>query len=346
MRDLPQLVTQPGTCLVLSGGATKAFYFHLGVMKVIQGERISSIVGSSAGAVMGAFIASGVEVERLEKALRQKQVFSPKLNAWIRTLTSTMLFKPQYMGLAKQTVATGASGLRFLLSLPGLLNKDILAELIDTFIHSQQRATSFFDASALESLFTTVLPTGSFQETEIDLYVTATGLDSPLRAVFNRKYDFEYHETVFMSDVPIHKAVRASCALPGLFDPVKIKGQYWVDGEIKRTLSADIGLQLADRIIISHTYKPLHLSQGSVRDLGWINILKQSTFLVLRERIEAWRKIYRMEHPDKELIWIEPDDQDLDFFLAQEFTFREEVQRRLIAAGERAAEKALAQAAV
>jgi hypothetical protein len=117
--------------------------------------------------------------------------------------------------------------------------------------------------------------------------------------------------------------------------------RYYIDGEFKQTLSADIGIQVADKVIISHTYQPIQLPQGSVRDLGWVNILKQSTFMLLRERIATWHEIYEQEHPEKQLIWIEPEVDDVEFFLAPDFSFRPEVQQMLIQTGERAALRAL-----
>ncbi|NDJ62436.1 MAG: hypothetical protein GYB67_15010 [Chloroflexi bacterium] len=342
MREIPQLKKKPGFALVLSGGATKAFYFHLGVLRVLGTDNVSSIVGSSAGAIMGAFIASGATVDTLLTSLYQKQVYLPKFDAWIKTLTSQMLFKPRYMSIARQSAYTGLNALQFLATLPRLYNKDILAEVIDTLVDSQSQSAGFFNSVALEHLFESLLPSNDFADAEIDLYVTGTCLDYDVRGVFNGLYDFQDGDNFFMTDVPISKAVRASSSLPGMFEPVKIKGRYYVDGEIRQTLSADVGLNVADKVIVSHTYQPLFMAgEGSVRDLGWVNVLKQSLFIALRERIDIWRKLYMQLYPDKEILWIEPDPDDSDFFLSPEFSFRPEVQRKLIASGERAAERAL-----
>ncbi len=342
MRDIPQLQKKPGTSLVLSGGATKAFYFHLGVLKVLQLHDITSIVGSSAGAVLGGFIASGATVEELVTSLYQKRVYLPKFDAWIKTLTSTMLFRPNFIDIGRQSVQTAYDSFRFILSLPWLANRDITADAIDTLLQSQSHVTSFFDAIALENLFKSLLPSMDFSETEIDLYLTGTCLDDRKRGVFNSIYDFEDEENCFMTDVPINKAVRASSAIPGMFEPVKIKGKYYIDGEVKQTLSADIGVRLADRVIISHTYQPVMLPSGSsVRDLGWVNILKQSLSIIFYERINVWRKIYEQQNPGKEIIWIQPQPDDIDFFLAPEFSFRPEVQKKMIKSGEVAALRAL-----
>jgi len=345
---LPQLQPQGGTALVLSGGATKAFYFHLGVLKVLlKHHQITSIIGASAGAIIGGFIASGASVDTIISSLYHKKVYVPKFDVWLKTLSSSRLFRPKLGQLTKQSLYTGYSSLRFLASLPMMLNRDILAEILDELIQSQSMATGFFDSQALEDLFKNMLPDGSFRNTEIDLYVTATALDSAHRAVFNSKYDFETEQDLFMTDVPIHRAVRASTALPGMFEPVAIKGRYYIDGEIKRTLSVDVGISLADHVIVSHTYQPLYMTNGnSVRDMGWFNILRQSIITVLHERINRWREYFEQQSLDKTILWIHPEADDVDFFMTPEFSFRPEVQKQLIECGEYAAQRALARVGV
>lgn len=341
VEKIPYLQKKPGTALVLSGGATKAFYFHLGVLKVLQPENITSIVGTSAGSVVGAFVASGASIDTLITALYQKKVYVPKFDRWVKTLTSNMLFRPRYRQLTRQTVSMGVSSLKFIASLPWMVNRDILAEAIDRLIHSQE-ITSFFDSTAIENLFKSLLPSADFADTEIDLYITGTALDYRTRAVFNGLYDFETEEDHFMTDVPIHKAVRASSAVPGMFEPVLIKGKYYVDGEIKRTLSADIGVSLADKVIISHTYQPLFSQNGSsVRDMGWLHVLRQSAITMFYERINRWREYYDEQKINKQIIWIQPEEDDIDFFLAPEFSFSPEIQRKIIKSGEKAALKVM-----
>jgi predicted acylesterase/phospholipase RssA len=178
---------------------------------------------------------------------------------------------------------------------------------------------------------------------DIDLYVTATSLDSHERAVFNGLYDFQDDYNHFITDVPIHRALRASISIPGMFEPVKIKNRYYIDGEVRQTLSMDIGLALADRVIISHTYHPLYLTNGSVHDMGWFNIAKQALQIAFYERIASWRDIYAEQYPEKQVIWIEPQPDDEEFFLAPEFSFRPEVQKQMVECGERAARRALAE---
>jgi NTE family protein len=340
MREIPQLRKKPGTALVLSGGATKAFYFHLGVLKALREERFTSIVGSSAGAVMGTFLAFGATADTILPSIHQKQIYFPKFDAWIKTLTSSDLFKPKYPDIFRQGLHTYLSLLKLMTTLPSLINRDVVSEVLDALVNSQSRVDGFFDASAIEDLFKTMLRSSEFGATDIDLYITGTGLDDGRRAVFNSIYNFYDDENEFLTNVPITKAVRASAAIPGMFEPVEINGKYYIDGEVKQTLSADLGVQLADRVIISHTYQPLRLTNGSIRDMGWLSVFRQSLIIAFNERIQTWRQIYQGRYPDKEIIWIEPDPEDEEFFRAPEFSFRPEVQERLIYAGEMATLKA------
>jgi NTE family protein len=341
-RELPLLHKKPGTALVLSGGANKAFYFHIGVLKTLDLDDVTSIVGTSAGAIAGSIIASGITVDSLIASLHQNSVYIPRFDKVVRTLTSTMMFKPKLHHLALQGLYTTLSTLQLMLSLPFQRRQDIVAEFLDRLILSQRYAPSFFTASELEHLFRTLLPSNDFRDMDIDLYVTATSLDSKVRAVFNGVIDFQDETNHFITDVPIHRALRASISLPGMFEPVMIENRYYIDGEVRQTLSMDIGLALADRVIISHTYHPLYLPTGSVRDMGWFNIVKQALHIALYERIASWRDIYAAQYPEKEVIWIEPDPDDEAFFLAPEFSFRPEVQQLMVDSGERAARKALA----
>ncbi len=286
-------------------------------------------------------IASGINVESLLASLYQNSVYVPRFDKVVETLTSTMVFRPRFDELALQGFYSTLAGVKFLLTLPFRCKEDIVAEFLDRLILSQRHAPSFFTANEMERFFRSVLPSNDFRNTDIDLYVTATSVDSHERAVFNSMYNFQDDYNHFMTDVPIHRALRASYSIPGIFEPVKIKDRYYMDGEVRQTLSMDIGLALADHVIVSHTYHPLYLTEGSVHDMGWFNITKQALHIALYERICSWRDIYAAEYPDKQVIWIEPSPDDEVFFLAPEFSFRPEIQKQMVECGERAALKAL-----
>lgn len=330
---------------MLSGGATKAFYFHLGVLKALQVRDVTSIVGSSAGAVLGALIASGADVKQIIKAVHSNKIYLPQFDEWSKMLTSAMLFRPQYQNLLRQGAFTAWQGVKFLACLPSRTGCDILADGMDMFVNSQNQVSSFFSTVALEDMLRGLLPTQDFTQLKKDLYIIATDLDSNRRAIFNAHFNAIDAENRFIRDVTVAESVRASTAIPGIFEPVKIKGRYYVDGEVKRTLSADVGARLADTIIISHTYQPITRADNrTVKDLGWVSVIKQAGYIIFYERIKIWEQHYRQQYPNKNIIIITPDPQDETFFQLPQFSFKRDVQDRLIACGELAAKKALEQA--
>jgi predicted acylesterase/phospholipase RssA len=58
--------------------------------------------------------------------------------------------------------------------------------------------------------------------------------------------DFGAPET---AHVPISLAVRASIALPGLYEPVEIDGRHYIDGVARRTMHASVALEAGTRLL-------------------------------------------------------------------------------------------------
>ena len=67
---LPFALARPPVALVLSGGAARGFA-HVGVLRVLEenGIRPDLVVGSSAGSVVGALYASGLDASEMESAM-------------------------------------------------------------------------------------------------------------------------------------------------------------------------------------------------------------------------------------------------------------------------------------
>ena len=77
----------------------------------------------------------------------------------------------------------------------------------------------------LTRLFSKPGRTNDFRQLRTKLTLVATNLDSGDAAPFGQPG---------WDHVPISKAVQASSALPGLFPPVEIDDQYFVDGALKK----------------------------------------------------------------------------------------------------------------
>lgn len=145
------------------------------------------------------------------------------------------------------------------------------------------------------------LPCNDFRQLDRDIVVTAADVDRAERVLFGRGYDDE---------TPISEAVAASCCLPLLLRPYRVKGRYLLDGEVIRTLSADVALTAgADVVIISNVYQPANLAHDprSVARRGWGPVLNQTLNIVLTEKERRGVDLFRARNPQTRFIDIAPD---------------------------------------
>jgi NTE family protein len=216
--------------------------------------------------------------------------------------------------------------------------------------------------SALE-LLGPALPTGIFSGAEVDqrmatifsqpgrsndfrelqkmrgarLTLVATHLDSGESAPFGAP-GFDH--------VPISQAVQASSALPGLFAPVEIDHQYFVDGALKKTLHASVALQEGmDLVICLNPLVPFDALNASpavmqrglpkarqsiprIVDDGLPGVLSQTFRCMIHSRLEMGMKAYERDYPQTDIVLIEPDQRDPEMYLANTFSYS---QRRSLA---------------
>lgn len=173
---------KPKVALALGGGAAKGFA-HVGVIRVLEANGIKAeiISGTSAGAVVGAIYASGLDGEALRyRAMRIDE-----------------------------------SELRdFTLSTTGFLKGEKLAALVNRQV----------DGKRIEQL-------------SRRFAAVATDLDSGARIVF-RSGD-------------TGTAVRASAAIPNVFQPVVIKGRRYVDGGLVSPVPVKAAREMGADVVIA-----------------------------------------------------------------------------------------------
>jgi NTE family protein len=161
--------------------------------------------------------------------------------------------------------------------------------------------SGLFSLERLERYLAKSLPINDFRQISNKVFVTAVDVDKGQRVVFGPGYE----ETV-----PVSQAVAASCCVPGLFRPYRIGGRFFLDGEVARTLSADLAVAAgANVVIISNVYRPEDRPQhrSPIAKRGAAAVISQSLNILLTEKerrgVELLSKIY----PSVTFLDIAPD---------------------------------------
>lgn len=300
--------------LVLAGGGVTGIAFELGVLRSINEAWLNRTVndfdlyvGTSAGSYVAAYLASGVSLAHLYRLLKQEiGLFGSSGPA--------VTFFPNVGEVVEKTVfwpltllhATGAF-FRSRDPLQGVMRaiEEVLPSgLFDTWMLQQQLYRSFRRHGA----------GNRFADLPRDLFIISTDLDDGERVVFSRA-----------NDVPLEKAVAASCALPLIYRPVRINGREYVDGGVRGTASVDLALeQGADLIIVINPMVPFHNDPehhadrfelgepaGHLSNRGPVAIYNQVTRASMHSGLYYHIKQIKRDHPDVNLMLIEPPAHDL-----------------------------------
>lgn len=161
--------------------------------------------------------------------------------------------------------------------------------------------SGLFSMDRLERALREVLPTNDFRKVDRTILLTAVDIDGRGRVVFGRGYDEE---------TPISQAVAASCCVPGLFRPYEIRGRYHLDGELVRTLSADLAVEAGvDVVIVSNIYRQENVREGerSIARRGVFDVLTQSLNIVLSEKERRGLDLYARTYPRVTFVNVSPD---------------------------------------
>lgn len=158
-----------------------------------------------------------------------------------------------------------------------------------------------FSIHRLERYLRRTLPENDFRKLHNQVFVTAVDVDSGERVVFGPGY---------REDVPISQAVAASCCVPGLIRPLKIGSRYFIDGEVAKTLSADLAINAgANVIIISNVYRP-EVRREPARPIArstFLSVVRQSFSILLSEKERRGVDLLSRMHPRVAFIDIAPD---------------------------------------
>ena len=297
--------------LVVSGGAVKAACFHVGVCLALERKgiqftggikgksrknrrefplTINTYVGSSSGAIIAAFLASGYSLESiidsfLERSNQKSKYSVPKLH---------------YRDLFHLAKPNLAKYFRF-------LQKDIprmAMGSLEAFFKNHLSFGGIFTTQGIERyLRTRALVTNNFEDLSSDLFIVSTQLDYPFKTIFcNKKWlkPNPDHHAIYENSISISEAAAASTALPPIYQPYPIKIEdktiYHYDGEIRETLSTHVAKDNGcDLIIASYTHEPYHFhpAVGSLAQYGISSVVIQSIYQAIEQKIHTSQRLFK-----------------------------------------------------
>ncbi len=214
---LPASIFRPKFALVLSGGGAKGIA-HVPVLMELDRRGIvpDIIVGTSMGAVIGSFYASGYSGAELEKLIQETDLMSYFLHLYAVREADTIPSPFTDYDTNLLTVEFGATGF-------GASNGLIDDQYINGF---------------LRRYLSKVLSINDFDDLPIPLRTIGTDITNNRKVVFSSGSFFD--------------AVRASMAIPVIFAPVQLEdGSYIIDGGLEDNLPTDIARDLGADIVLA-----------------------------------------------------------------------------------------------
>ena len=342
----------PGTAkiaLALAGGGPLGAIYEIGALCALDDSligldftQLDHYVGVSAGGFIAASLANGITPRELCTSFIENDSASvgdgAKPDGSSDSFDPSWLMAPAYSEFARRG-----------LMLPGLLMSALWRLTVQrksfTLVLERLGAglpTGIFSSDPihlqLTQLFSRPGRTNDFRELKTKLTLVATNLDSAESAPFGRPG---------WDHVPISQAVQASAALPGLFPPVEIDDQYYVDGALKKTLHASVAMEEGiDLMLCLNPLVPFDATAPQVGkavrrglpaqghtiprivDGGLPAVLSQTFRSMIHSRMALGMKHYERAYPNTDIILIEPDHRDPELYLANTFSY---AQRRRLA---------------
>lgn len=368
--------------LVLSGGVVKAAAWHLGVTHALEelgfhlksnknssttqalnqrSLEIGTYVGSSAGAMICVYLASGYTPQDIIQATLGIK------GSKIRGITYKDMFTTK-----RPDLKAPKSDLYHPLEGFPIFLKNMIRPLISV--------PGFFSTEGVRNyLLENVIENDNFEDFVADLFIVATQLDHSRKVIFSKyNYPNPGHDStsVYYTGTSVSQAAAASMSVPPFYSPYPIKNpitkgvDYYIDGEIRETLSTHVAEDNGcDVIISSWTHTPYHFHDevGSLVNHGMPHIAIQSIYLMIQKKIiasraerakaidimdtvndymkqEKFSQMHRREimailqrklhiNPKVKLIDIYPSHHDYKLFFANSFSLNSKVSAHAVEAG-------------
>jgi predicted acylesterase/phospholipase RssA len=317
--------------LALAGGGPLGGIYEIGTLLAL-GDSIENLdcndldvyVGVSSGSFVAAALANGISPAQMyrlfiddgrDAALKPELFLRPALPEFGRRLS----------GLPALALRALLQYLRDPLHRGVMESFATLARAIPTGLFDNRAIDAF-----LRNLFAAPGRTNDFRRLRARLHLVATNLDTGNSVAFG---------TPGLDHVPISRAIEASSALPGLFPPVEIDGQHYVDGALNKTLHASLALDAGVGLLVCvNPLVPFDAQSAHRRgrltvqklDRGGLPLVLSQTFrAIIHSRMKVGMDKYATQYPHADILLFEPAREDVDMFFARIFSYAQ--RRRLCA---------------
>jgi len=305
------------TALVLGGGGFTGAVYEIGALRALDLLSVNRsvnefdvYVGTSAGSFVAALTANGVTPEEMMRVVNQQE------HTPFRDIDVGTLLRPNLVSWARKGALMPFRAAALIRDLAGQLGSvsvmDILLGL------GEGLPSGFYSGAGLERYLRQVLSdpdrSDDFRFLDPELYLTATDLDTCERIVFGSDG---------WDDVPISTAVRASTALPMVYEPVKVGDRELVDGGIVSTTNLDIAVEAGAKLVVvvnplvpyvNDFTREVRTLFGKrprrVSDMGFPQIGFQAFKLMTYQRLHEMARQWEDRYPGVDILLIEPEPDD------------------------------------
>jgi NTE family protein len=314
---------QPKFGLALAGGGPLGGIYEVGALLALADSldgldfnQLDVYVGVSSGGFVAAALANGISPAQMYRLFIDDGVDA--------ALKPEIFLRPAFAEFG-----------RCLSALPGLALRATFKYLRDPFHRgvmesfatlAQAIPTGVFDNGAIDDflagLFAAPGRTNDFRKLGRKLFLVATNLDTGASVTFG-----PHHR----AHVPISRAIEASSALPGLFPPVAIDGEFYVDGALNKTLHASVALDEGVKLLLcvnplvpfdaSSAMHRGHTNVDKLNQGGLPLVLGQTFRAIIHSRMKVGMEKYAGQYPDADVLLFEPDREDADMFFANIFSY-------------------------
>jgi NTE family protein len=321
------------TALVLGGGGFTGGVYEIGALRALDllsvnrtVNQFDVYVGTSAGSFVAAMVANGVTPEEMMRVV-SGQVPTPFSDVDIGTL-----LRPNVFEFATKLAVMPFRLARLVKALAGQVGQ--LSAMDVVLGLAEGLPSGLYSGSGIESYVRKVLSdpdrTDDFRMLERELYLAATDLDTCERIVFGEPG---------WDDIPISTAVRASTALPMVYDPAKVRDRELVDGGIVSTTNLDIAVEHGAKFIVVvnplvpyvNDFKQTVSTFGRSRvrrvsDMGFPQIGYQTFKLLAYQRLHEMARQWEERYPGVDIVLIEPEPHDELMFQTSVMNFASRVE--------------------